>query len=280
MFLVAGELWGQSAQNPSPMVEPIRQHERVGQRVARGDRMDLSMGHLYLPEKHSARPPLLVFFHGPSWLVEDAAEHSGMASLSISLGAGSGTYEKPFLDAARFLSLIDEAQGKAKVSFGAITLAGWSAGGGAVRQIIIDNAAFARVDRLIIIDGIHASYVDGKPGPEESKFETMKLDSIVRFAREAIAGKKTMLITHSEIFPGTFASTTETAHYIAGQLGVTEGPLLCWGPGGMQALSRAQKGGFTMIGYAGNSAPDHVDQLHALKYFLEERPLTKSCAKQ
>ncbi len=167
VILIAGQLRGQSAQNPSPMVEPIRQHARVLQTVPRGERMDLSMGHLYIPEKHSARPPLLVFFHGPSWLVEDAAEHRGMASLSISLGAGSGTYEKPFLDAARFLSLIDEAQSKSKLSFGEITLAGWSAGGGAVRQIIRDNAAFARVDRLIIIDGIHASYVDGKPGPTE-----------------------------------------------------------------------------------------------------------------
>jgi len=133
------------------MVEPIRQHERVGQRVARGDRMDLSMGHLYLPEKHSARPPLLVFFHGPSWLVEDAAEHSGMASLSISLGAGSGTYEKPFLDAARFLSLIDEAQGKAKVSFGAITLAGWSAARlGGFEWSDIEHTAAAIWNRAVV----------------------------------------------------------------------------------------------------------------------------------
>lgn len=261
------------------MVEPIRQHARVEQSQPAGERWELSMGHLYVPAKHSERPPLLVFFHGPAWLVESAAQQNGMASLSVSLGAGSGTYEKPFVDAGRFAALADEAQGKAKVTFGAITLAGWSAGGGAVRQILRDDASFARVKRVILIDGIHASYVDGKPGPLESSLETVKLESIVRFAREALEGRKTMLITHSEIFPGTFASTTETAHYIAGQVGIVEAPVLCWGPGGMQALSRAHKGGFTMIGYAGNSAPDHVDQLHALRYFLADRPLTKSCAK-
>jgi hypothetical protein len=278
-MLFSAALWGQSPQNPSPMVEPIRTHARVVQATVAGERMDLSMGHLYLPPKHKGKVPLLVFFHAPAWLVESAAQQNGMAALSISLGAGSGTYEKPFLDAGRFPALMDEAESKAKVGFGEITLGGWSAGGGAVRQIIKDDAAFARVNRAIIIDGIHASYADGKPGPLESKMETAKLDAIVRFAREAMAGKKKMLITHSEIFPGTFASTTETAHYLAGQLGVVEAPVLCWGPGGLQALSRAQKGGFTMIGYAGNSAPDHVDQLHALQYFLEDKPLTKSCAK-
>ena len=32
----------------------------------------------------------------------------------------------------------------------------------------------------------------------------------IRFAGDAAAGKKRMLVTHSEVFPGTFASTTET----------------------------------------------------------------------
>lgn len=35
-----------------------------------------------------------------------------------------------------------------------------------------------------------------------------------------------MLITHSEIFPGTFASTTETAGYLPDQLGTKRTPAL------------------------------------------------------
>jgi hypothetical protein len=282
VVLMAAGMQAQSAQNPSPMVEPIRAHARVAQETVPGERIQLSMGQLYLPPKppkHDATAPLLVFFHAPSWLVESAAREKGMAAISASLGAGSGTYEKPFLDAGQFAALLDEAESKAKLKFGAVTLGGWSAGGGAVRQIIKDEASFARVGRVIIIDGIHASYVEGKPGPLESRIETVKLESIVRFAKEAEAGKKRMLITHSEIFPGTFASTTETAHYIAGQLGLVETPVMCWGPGGLQGLSEARRGGFTMVGYAGNSAPDHVDELHALRFFLADKPLTKRCAK-
>ena len=76
-------------------------------------------------------------------------------------------------------------------------------------------------------------------------------------------------MTHSEIFPGTFASTTETADYLLKQLELTRRPVLKWGPMGLQQLSEARAGRFLLIGYAGNSAPDHVDQLHSLPVYLK-----------
>ncbi len=52
------------------------------------------------------------------------------------------------------------------------------------------------------------------------------------------------------------------------QLGVKRKPTLEWGPAGTQQLSEAREGRFRLIGYAGNSAPDHVDQLYSLgEYF-------------
>jgi hypothetical protein len=38
---------------------------------------------------------------------------------------------------------------------------------------------------------------------------------------------------------------------------------------GTQQLSEARAGRFRLLGYAGNSAPDHVDQLHSLPVFLK-----------
>jgi hypothetical protein len=35
-----------------------------------------------------------------------------------------------------------------------------------------------------------------------------------------------------------------------------------------QILSEAKAGGLLVAGFAGNSAPDHVDQLHSLPEFL------------
>jgi hypothetical protein len=84
-----------------------------------------------------------------------------------------------------------------------------------------------------------------------------------------MAGRKTMLITHSEIFPGTFASTTETADWLLAQLGLHQTAVLKWGPMKTQQLSDVHSGKFRMVGYAGNSAPDHVDQFHSLPEYLK-----------
>ena len=101
-----------------------------------------------------------------------------------------------------------------------------------------------------------------------SKISTENLEVWLQLGRDAMAGKKRMIVTHSEIFPGTFASTTETADYLLQQLGVPRTAVLKWGPMGTQQLSEARAGSFLLMGYAGNSAPDHVDQLHSLPEYL------------
>jgi hypothetical protein len=111
--------------------------------------------------------------------------------------------------------------------------------------------------------------VDGKPGPLESQIDPGNLAIWLQLARDAMAGRKRLIVTHSEIFPGTYASTTETADYLLAQLGLRRRAVLKWGPMGTQQLSEARAGKFRILGYAGNSAPDHVDQLHALPVLLK-----------
>jgi hypothetical protein len=84
-----------------------------------------------------------------------------------------------------------------------------------------------------------------------------------------MAGRKRLIVTHSEIFPGTYASTTETADFLLARLGLKRRAVLKWGPMGTQQLSETRAGKFLLLGYAGNSAPDHVDQLHSLPVFLK-----------
>src|SRR5262249_15625043 len=155
------------------------------------------------------------------------------------------------------------------VQFEPVRLTAWSAGYGAVRQILRAEAGYGRVKGVILLDGLHTGYVGGKPGPLESSLETEGLEIFVRFARDAVDGKKVMLVTHTEIFPGTFASTTETADYLLQQLELRRTATLKWGPMQTQQLSEVRKGRFLLLGFAGNSAPDHVDLLHALPDFLK-----------
>ena len=233
--------------------------------------MPLELGTLFVPEKVAQKSAvkLLLFFHGGDWLPEyAAAQQRNMAVISMQAGAGSGSYVKLFTDPARFLRLIAEAESKSGLRFGEVDLGGWSAGCGALRQILGDPASYERVNCVLCIDGVHTGYVDGKPGPEESKIETDNLQNWLRLGRDAMAGKKRFIMTHSEIFPGTFASTTETADYLLREWGLAAHPVVKWGPMKTQMLSEVKAGGLRVVGFAGNSAPDHVDQLHSLPEYL------------
>lgn len=259
-------------QNPSPMVETTRSHPRLKEESPPGRREKLQVGTLFVPEglKAEKRTPLFVHFHGGTWLPEvAAARHGKSAVLAIQLGAGSSAYARPFAEPGRFARLLREAEEKAGIRFEPVTLTAWSAGYGAVREILKDADNYDRVRCVVLLDALHAGYVGGKPGPVESKLEEDNLQVFVKFARDAADGKKHMIVTHTEVFPGTFASTTETADYLLKQLGLKRTAVLKWGPMGTQQLSEARKGKFLLHGYAGNSGPDHVDQLHALPDFLK-----------
>jgi hypothetical protein len=262
-------LAAQMPQNPSPMVEHTRPHPRLAQATPLGTRHALEIGSLYVPPKLNSRRTLLVFFHGGKWLPEVAGAKYRMAVISVQAGAGSGTYARAFADPSRFRNLLADAEAKADTRFGRVILAGWSAGCGAIRELLRAPEIYSRADAVLCIDGIHTGYRNGKPGPLESDIETEQLDIWERFAKDAMARRKQIVITHSEIFPGTFASTTETADYLLHQLGLRRRPLLKQGPMGTQQLSEVRSGGFRLIGYAGNSAPDHVDQLHSLLEYLK-----------
>jgi hypothetical protein len=116
---------------------------------------------------------------------------------------------------------------------------------------------------------VHSSYVpEGTVLDAGGTIDSTNLVAFADFARAAMRGEKRFLVTHSEIFPGTFASTTETAEWLLHTVGVKRRAVLRWGPRGMQQLSEAREGRFTLLGYAGNSAPDHIDQLHAMPELL------------
>ncbi len=258
---------GQMAQNPSPMVEHTRAHPRLKEEHPAGRREKLELGNLYLP---AGRPrAVLFFFHGGTWLPEVAAAKHRIAVVTVQAGTGSGTYARLFEDPQRWPKLLAESEAKAGAPFPRVLLGGWSAGCGAVRQILRSPDSYSRAAAVICIDGIHTDYPDGKPGPLESKIGVESLQVWEQLGRDAIAGHKRVLITHSEIFPGTFASTTETADHLVKALGVRRLPILKWGPMGLQQLSEARAGKFLLMSFAGNSAPDHVDQLHSLPAWVE-----------
>jgi hypothetical protein len=268
----------QVPQSPSPMVEHIREHPRLEKQSLPGERIPLSVGTLtILPAVREStttdKIPLLIAFHCGDWIPEVAVSRlpNPPPCLTIQLGAGSSRYSKPFADDEKLLDrLVEEASQHLKRPIADIILVGWSAGYGAIGQILSQEGAEAQVSAVLLIDGLHTGYEDGKPGPKESTLQTKSLDPYLKYARQAAEGSRRMMIVHSEIFPGTYASTTETADWLLQQLNLRRKAVLRWGPMKTQILGETAAGHLVVRAFAGNSAPDHIDLLHALPELLEE----------
>jgi hypothetical protein len=271
-------------QNPSPMVELTRAHDRIPERELAGSNRTFEgpLGKpvaVFIPAtaRTAKAIRLVVHFHGSAFLPAFAVSQlkGGYAVASVQLGAGNGIYDRNFSDPAAFDSLraafvrtVANALGR-PVTVRSVILSGFSAGHGAIRAILRDSAHFAAVDAVLLLDGLHTGYEpEGKVIHEGARLNESNLLEFLRFARAAREGRKRFLITHSEIFPGTFASTTETANYLLTQLGMTRKAVLQWGPLGMQQTSEARSGRFVVLGFAGNSAPDHIDHFHGMYHFL------------
>ena len=195
----------------------------------------------------------------------------------VNLGGGSAAYERPLSDTAAWTTLLrrvrDEttARSGGRVRISRVIVSAFSAGSGGVRALLSDERTAEAIDAVVLLDGLHTSYVPERTVlAEGGALDTAKLVPFLRYARRAAAGQAGLLITHSEIFPGTFASTTETADWLIAALGLSRTPVLAWGPGGMQQISEVRRGRLTILGFAGNTGPDHIDHLHGLSQFLTQ----------
>ncbi|HUP90546.1 MAG TPA: hypothetical protein VM100_14400 [Longimicrobiales bacterium] len=276
-----------TSQNPSPMVERTRTHERIPRTETAGVRDSVSGPNgkfipIFIPEasKKTKNLNLVVHFHGSAPLVSEyAAAQVGHDHIiaTVQLGSGSGIYDRSFNDPAVFDSLLARVRAQTAaslqhdVAFRSIILSGWSAGYGAVRAILRDSAHAELIDGVMLLDGLHTGYIpDKKLIADGGQLDTANFPAFLRYARWAMTGRKRFLITHSEIFPASFASTTESSSYMIDALGLKRTPVLEWGAMGMQQLSLTRMGRFEVRGFAGNAAQDHVDHLHALGYFVRE----------
>jgi len=273
-------------QFPSPMQENSRSHGRIPKKIMPGRSWELN-GILakpvtvYIPKKllKARKMGLLLHFHGSAGVVAYASENSKsrLATVTVNLGAGSGVYGSAFSDSKAFERLVNAVWQSIEDSLHRpivkkqIILSGFSAGYGAIRKIISAPAQTAGIQAVLLLDGLHASYIpENRPLAEGGLIDTVSLEPFLRFAEAATEKKgiKVFVFTHSEIFPGTFVSTTETANYLARRLGTKVRPVLRWGPGGMQQITEARLGRVRILGFAGNTAPDHIDHLHGLYHFL------------
>ena len=273
----------QMNQFPSPMADAIRAHERIEDGEVPGVSFALHSAlskpvHVYFADRvrESQQVDMLVHFHGAGYVARRAVYDSRhpFILVVVNLGSGSAVYEREFQSGPAFARLIERVRDAVSqrqstgIEIRQIYLSSFSAGYGAVRAILKGRPAV--IEGIALLDGLHTDYVPpGRVLAHGGRLNDAKLKDFVDYARQAMDGEKRLLITHSEIFPGTYASTTETADYVLDALGLQRHPILTWGPGGMQMLTETRANGLTILGFAGNTAPDHIDHFHGLPAFLK-----------
>ncbi len=200
---------------------------------------------------------VIVHFHGAP-LADEVWRANAVAALVIGVnltGYGVAQYRDMFASGERFDAMLNDAVARVGGSYvRRLGLVSWSAGYGAVEDVLSDPDRYARVDAVVLLDGMHVDYTEGLP--DESSIAIFE-----RFARDAVAGDKAFVVTHSSITPSGYASTTETATMLLGSLGVARVEEKRTNARGMVEWYHADQGGLHVRGFRGDGARDHLDQL-------------------
>ncbi|MEQ9455294.1 MAG: hypothetical protein RLN76_11985 [Phycisphaeraceae bacterium] len=228
---------------------------------------------------------LSVIFHfhlGLNMVVEEMDRTSTRAILiHFSPGGLSSKYRVPIVeDPELFFNLIKSAleQTRARpevrddAPMTSLTVTSFSAGFGAVREILKDPAAFEAIDHLVMADTIYAGY-DGEVA--DKIVSPVNMVDFTRFAREAAEGRKHFILTHNSYDPPGYASTAETADYILDGLGLERYAANMPIGEKLTFSTRAGKGNFEVFGSPRTDGSDHAMHLRYIGYGLTMLPLPR-----
>jgi hypothetical protein len=235
----------------------------------------LPLGRMRVPEP----PPqdfydLLVHFHGSGAAMKMVApEGLGLVVAGVDLGVGSQVYAEAFHGPEPLEELLGVVSATlAPRRLRHLIVSSWSAGYGAVRELLREHPTV--LTALVLLDSVHTSY-----GPDGETLAPAGLEPFVLFARRAIAGEAVMVLTHSEIRPPGYASTSEVAQYLLGEVGGRRryGGLLPFH--GVETKTTFQDGGLQIRGYTGTGKEAHCAHVRMLADILKADVLPALSAK-
>lgn len=242
-----------------------------------------SLGQMLIPARggvtKDGKFDVVIHFHGHDPMRKEWTKVAdGAVLVGITLGIGSGTYQQTFSNPSAFKELIAsvekgvaEARGLKSAKVRKVGLSAWSAGYGAVEQILRQDYGKEIVDSVILLDGLHTGY-DADGSLTESQ-----LTPFLDFAKRAKAGKRFMYVSHSSIIPPGYASTTETVNWLVHELGGKPKKMKPrkGDPMGLEINSKYDVGNFHARGFDGNDKMDHCAHIglmrDVLKSYLKPR---------
>lgn len=224
-----------------------------------------SIGQMVAPRKggisKSGAFDLIVHFHGHEPIRKEFVKTAkGSVLVGIDLGIGSGAYSSTFSSPHVFTNLITSVEaamakktGNKNAHVRHLALSAWSAGYGAIEQILRQPASAKRVNAIVLLDSLHTGYVD-----EHSKaLKTVQIEPFIDFAKRAAKKQTFMFMSHSSIIPPGYASTTEVATHVISELKGKPKKAKRADVLGLDMIRRYDKGDFHVRGYTGDDKPDH-----------------------
>lgn len=273
---------------PEPLTASLRAkgfhecnpHDAVGLGpYAKGRR--LSKGKLLVPKAGGHTQAfgydVLVHFHGARaariYLAQTAL---GVSFAGIDVGDGSGPYETAFSSPKAFEALLASIEKQLKKTSGDerahirhLGLTAWSAGYGAIREILKQNGD-SRIDAVVLLDGLHASFKPGvRKGGDVSSASSQAVKPIFDFARKALEGRKTFILTHSQVDPVRYPSTSLTADLLLHELGL-ERVDVADTTGSYAQIAAVDVKGFHLWSYRGRDERAHCDHLRHISQAVRD----------
>ncbi len=238
---------------------------------------------LFIPDGYQHRlgekVDLLVHFHGDPQTVWNNVEYADLNAVVVTANYNglSSAYRVPFTDPNLFRKLINDAMSRLRgeEDFGGaakwdrFAVSSFSAGYGAVREILKNPLYVQTIDSLLAADSLYAS-TDTDGTPVDSQLVDYK-----NFASLAAAGDKQFIFTHTRVPTFTYENTEETANELLEHLGLEAVPTEEVGLGPIPFFRKATQGNFQLWGSPGVTGPDHLDHLRYMGQWLDELSLAE-----
>ena len=230
----------------------------------KGTKVNLNEGDmkftLFIPEAwHAPAQTLTVHFHTADWFViqEHVRRGARHPLATFYLGEGSSVYRRAFEDPSRFRRMLTVIEDRLGTPVNDLEVTSFSAGYGAVREIIKHPDYFARIRTIILADSMYAALeTNGLRRPLAEHIHVW-----APFARAAMERKKTFVITYSAVPTTTYASSSECAQALLAVLGLRDiaaDSIPASRDKDFPALRRADAGNLHVWGYAGTNAQAHM----------------------
>lgn len=236
---------------------------------------------VFIPSTYQPRPgnvaDLLVHFHGDPQTFWNNAAYAKLNSIIVTVNYSglSSAYSTPFANSSLFQQVEDEALAKVRaqadipdtLTWDRLAVSSFSAGYGAVREILKSPTYRSEIDALATLDSLYATTAaDGTP--LDSQMADYKT-----FAALAKSGQKTFLFSHSQVLTFTYENTAECGDELMQSLGITASPYNVEGLGELDFYRHAKSGGFELWGALGDTGDAHLEHLRYSGEFLQHLPL-------